>query len=525
MSRDGAALSLAEGLRLPKESLAAERRAAFEKKGSLEQGSECILVTIERDPHAATLAMEYFAQSVYAPHIHLVRGDAGKALLNIHRAMGKKPSGATGESTASEASLLNEGDYYCPGRDRARTKKEPRTCRRGDDTRRTDSTSRGAEMTGDEANNQDKQETPLPKAERGPALSVDWTAEGGDVRRKGAATCMTTGRGEQMSYQDRLRGSLLFSEDLLPVSFSLPQLQKRSNLADEGICALPLPPDGFDLIFLDADKRNYGEYLHLILHPEKPLLARDGVLIVDNVLFTASRKNDWRASSTQEITEQENRLDESQRTLRPGNSAGEAAVAGTATGEREVEEKEEKTAHGGQSADSKKATERLRSRRTARLIKIEEEMKRVRKLLLNDERVVHVRPWRHTTTEHVRVATQNAIRSFFSLFAVPSVVCEDGISDNSLRLSYFCTPTTFSRSPRSRTDPALCGWPSVPHSVVSFRYGKGSVLLFAGQCRGSVPSPATAGVQSASILLAPFLWMWSLRFGELWALLSKGLKF
>ncbi|KAL8428804.1 hypothetical protein ACSSS7_006989 [Eimeria intestinalis] len=56
-------------------------------------------------------------------------------------------------------------------------------------------------------------------------------------------------------------------------------------------CVLPcMPSGGFDLIYLDAEKRKYSDYLGLILHPQGPLLARGGVLVVDNTLW---RKGQW----------------------------------------------------------------------------------------------------------------------------------------------------------------------------------------------------------------------------------------
>lgn len=72
--------------------------------------------------------------------------------------------------------------------------------------------------------------------------------------------------------------------------------QKRRLSADEmfseegespRVVGLPagLPPSGFDLIFVDADKRAYEEYVDAILSPEAPLLAPNGVLLIDNTLW------------------------------------------------------------------------------------------------------------------------------------------------------------------------------------------------------------------------------------------------
>ncbi|KAL8273030.1 hypothetical protein Esti_003083 [Eimeria stiedai] len=46
-----------------------------------------------------------------------------------------------------------------------------------------------------------------------------------------------------------------------------------------------MPSGGFDLIYLDAEKRKYSDYIGLILHPQGPVLAPEGVLLIDNTLW------------------------------------------------------------------------------------------------------------------------------------------------------------------------------------------------------------------------------------------------
>ncbi|CDJ42935.1 hypothetical protein, conserved [Eimeria tenella] len=46
-----------------------------------------------------------------------------------------------------------------------------------------------------------------------------------------------------------------------------------------------LPNGGFDLIYLDAEKKRYLEYISAILNPQRPLLALTGVLVIDNTLW------------------------------------------------------------------------------------------------------------------------------------------------------------------------------------------------------------------------------------------------
>ena len=65
--------------------------------------------------------------------------------------------------------------------------------------------------------------------------------------------------------------------------FNLSKLQNQINqFTCDAIEILPKLKDKYDLIFLDADKKNYLNYLNLIV----PLLSKKGVLISDNVLWS-----------------------------------------------------------------------------------------------------------------------------------------------------------------------------------------------------------------------------------------------
>ncbi len=65
--------------------------------------------------------------------------------------------------------------------------------------------------------------------------------------------------------------------------FNLSKLKNRINqFTCDAIKILPKLKDKYDLIFLDADKKNYLNYLNLII----PLLKKKGVLISDNVLWS-----------------------------------------------------------------------------------------------------------------------------------------------------------------------------------------------------------------------------------------------
>ena len=65
--------------------------------------------------------------------------------------------------------------------------------------------------------------------------------------------------------------------------FNLSKLQNQINqFTCDAIKILPKLKDKYDLIFLDADKKNYLNYLNLIT----PLLKKKAVLISDNVLWS-----------------------------------------------------------------------------------------------------------------------------------------------------------------------------------------------------------------------------------------------
>ncbi|RPG61103.1 MAG: O-methyltransferase [Flavobacteriaceae bacterium TMED206] len=64
--------------------------------------------------------------------------------------------------------------------------------------------------------------------------------------------------------------------------FNLSKLQKQINqFTCEAIEIIPKLKDKYDLIFLDADKKNYLNYLELLI----PLLRKKGLLVSDNVLW------------------------------------------------------------------------------------------------------------------------------------------------------------------------------------------------------------------------------------------------
>ena len=70
--------------------------------------------------------------------------------------------------------------------------------------------------------------------------------------------------------------------------FNLSKLQNQINqFTCDAIEILPKLKDKYDLIFLDADKKNYMNYLNLII----PLLKKRGILVSDNVLWSGKVLN------------------------------------------------------------------------------------------------------------------------------------------------------------------------------------------------------------------------------------------
>ena len=70
--------------------------------------------------------------------------------------------------------------------------------------------------------------------------------------------------------------------------FNLSKLQNQINqFTCDAIEILPKLKDKYDLVFLDADKKNYLNYLNLII----PLLKKKGVLVSDNVLWSGKVLN------------------------------------------------------------------------------------------------------------------------------------------------------------------------------------------------------------------------------------------
>lgn len=64
--------------------------------------------------------------------------------------------------------------------------------------------------------------------------------------------------------------------------FNLSKLQNQINqFTCDAIKIIPKLKDKYDLIFLDADKKNYLNYLDLLI----PLLRKKGLLVSDNVLW------------------------------------------------------------------------------------------------------------------------------------------------------------------------------------------------------------------------------------------------
>lgn len=58
--------------------------------------------------------------------------------------------------------------------------------------------------------------------------------------------------------------------------------KKIKSIIGPGLEVIPTLKGTFDCVFIDADKRNYLNYLKLVL----PLLSENGVIVIDNVLWS-----------------------------------------------------------------------------------------------------------------------------------------------------------------------------------------------------------------------------------------------
>lgn len=487
-----AALSLAEGLHLPMELPASEYGVGSGKRGNLKQATKSTIVTIERDPQAASIAMQHFARSPYAPYIRLVRGDATKALLSLQRAMReRRRDEENGEASRSipptEAQVLRREYFSNPGKEPTVIEQETAKCGQGEDTEENlVSVERLQHRTQETATNQAKQERIDKKDEEELEAKINGVEEDREEgQSKVTGSCNTAGAGgdDRVSCEDSRRPSLLSTHGHQAFSH-LFQLEGQGHLPEPSLSSLALPSTGFDLIFLDADKRSYVQYLQLILHPAKPLLARDGLLIVDNVLFVASRKSGCLAS-TGGAMDQEKQVHEELVKLARQGSLGEEEALVVKTAGKQMKVQEEKREEGVQKRQSLERNETVEGtrNRSKRLLRIQEEMKRVRELLSSDERLVHVRTWLLwcVTAGACSAGYRSEILVFFIWFS-PRVY-GDPLDDSNrqMLLPMFSGPSM----ENTLTNPSnLHVWPTLSQlPQCGFDGGKSSVALEGGPRR------------------------------------------
>lgn len=61
-----------------------------------------------------------------------------------------------------------------------------------------------------------------------------------------------------------------------------PDGKKIKSIIGSGLDIIPTLSGEFDLVFIDADKRNYIDYLKLTV----PKLSKNGIIVIDNVLWS-----------------------------------------------------------------------------------------------------------------------------------------------------------------------------------------------------------------------------------------------
>ncbi len=96
-----------------------------------------------------------------------------------------------------------------------------------------------------------------------------------------SALCLAEGLSENgtlltIEHNDELEDTIRHNLSLSPLS---PKIELRIGDATEIISALP--PDSFDLVFIDADKREYCNYIEAVY----PLVPMGGWVLADNTLW------------------------------------------------------------------------------------------------------------------------------------------------------------------------------------------------------------------------------------------------
>ena len=89
------------------------------------------------------------------------------------------------------------------------------------------------------------------------------------------------------------------NEELLDIQNKYFNLSKRrkniKQFTGKALEIIPLIKSSFDMVFLDADKENYSNYLKLV----SPLMEENGILLTDNVLWHGKILEN---SSSQDVT-------------------------------------------------------------------------------------------------------------------------------------------------------------------------------------------------------------------------------
>ena len=89
------------------------------------------------------------------------------------------------------------------------------------------------------------------------------------------------------------------NEELLEIQnkyFTLSKFRKNiKQFTGKALEIIPLIKSSFDMVFLDADKENYSNYLKLV----SPLMEENGILLTDNVLWHGKILEN---SSSQDVT-------------------------------------------------------------------------------------------------------------------------------------------------------------------------------------------------------------------------------
>ncbi|HQQ94597.1 MAG TPA: O-methyltransferase [Bacteroidia bacterium] len=111
-----------------------------------------------------------------------------------------------------------------------------------------------------------------------------------------SALCLAEGlvKGGKLISMDVNEETMSFAQSFVDQSSFRSQIELRLG---DATSLIPLLPEGIDLVFIDADKKNYGLYFDLVL----PKMRSGGLILADNVLWSGKVLDAQKDEDTQRI--------------------------------------------------------------------------------------------------------------------------------------------------------------------------------------------------------------------------------